>query len=252
MTPKRISARKRHERWVRLEAGLTERCDPRLPDERDKTYIERQRAMLRQAGYSSSTIANWSDPDRGVPDKEVGRLATLMGWTQEYMDDGRPPKNQADAKISGNRDLSTAEDVGMPGKEGHTTTVNLTTNEVKQGSILPLLPWNRVELMLLPNDRSEISELPDAPRVPLVIDWDPGMAKVIEMPNSSLGRPAKGDYLIFDPSLTADRTHIPDQLVLARTPGGAHLIRRYDAADMESKQQAVVCWCEQWYPPKNT
>jgi hypothetical protein len=132
-------------RWQRLEAGLQELCGGQADGEPDKTYKERTRAPLRAAGYKSGTISNWA-AGRGLPSDEVPRIAALMGWRQEYLNDGSLPK-QAAEQTRHVREVVPAYATGSPPEKGRIYEVNLAAVNVSSGTTVkraPVIAWARL------------------------------------------------------------------------------------------------------------
>lgn len=150
-----------------------------------------------------------------------------------------------------NRELSTAEDVGMPGKEGDTTTVNPTTDEVKQGSILPLLTWSRVELMLLPNDDPEVRALPTQQIRPNIFEIDPLTDKAVMLEHEVPGTEVKAGFLaVFRPVPKGRRVLQTDLPILVKSPSGFLLLMSYNSLALAPEATEVVAVCIDAYRPR--
>lgn len=161
-----------------------------------------------------------------------------------------PRANGAPSENSGNREISTAENIGMPRKEGHTTTVNQPPEGVKADSIteLPLLPWGMIDRIGMPNKDIQGMVLVTLPFAST--SWDAAHDKIVVVPDTSLGpRFEMGDHLIMRPVKDGEAIEPGRLPVLVRLPDGTHALTAYNALQVGLNKLVVVAICKQFFSP---
>lgn len=191
---------------------------------------ERIAIVLAETGLGTAALARIADvKSSAVSQWKSGRIATLKAETAANIE--RHTGYRADWLATG-RGTPKAHPVSQ-----HTPQVGdkiVGTAEFaartlgRPAAMLPVLPWERLQQMNLPNDRATFNAL-EHRSVPHAAG---PCAKLVEVDDPAmLPRLGRGDVLQFDPDLQPS----PGSIVLVRLADGRHLVRLY-------RQRAGGAW----------
>lgn len=177
-------------------------------------------ALARVAGVSSSAVSQWkAGLIRDLKAKSAANIQRELGYSATWINEGELPETVAGEGVP------AGPYSGVPTPLGGSVSPRLVR---KTAAYLPVLPWDRLTQMRLPNDRSALQDLPLQP----VANPASPYAKLVEVNDLAMApRLRAGDLLQFDP----DVKPVPHAIILVRDGSGQHYVRIY-------RQRTATVW----------
>ncbi len=175
--------------------------------------------LARAALVSTSAVSQWiSGGTKTLKAATAANIERALGWRADWLATGR-----GTPKAHGVSHATARSDAPASNSNGYHSRILDTL-----GSSLPVLPWERIDDMNVPNEHAMFKDLEHramphtaGPSAKLVEVNDPAMQSRLN----------PGDVLQLDP----DAAPKPGSIVLVRTSDGRHLVRIY-------RQRSAGAW----------